>query len=209
MCDLHTGILSHSSNKIEQNWSDTRLTWTSFDEQEITLVHSLANDFKQLKWHELFSQVYFNYTRKSTDGWSISNILLDLTGGVCNFGQMLTQSLDQSKHSASLILAFIYEKVYFIWSKLVIWKKISFIRESFCSRLTTSHDSSNSAIPYMPCFNLIFGHSLHDINPLHVQIPVACRFFCELFRKRRQSGSISGEWLVLINLLYTLVRTYD
>lgn len=48
---------------------------------------------------KLFLQVYFNYTRKSTEGWSITNILLDLTGGIANFGQMLTQSLDQSIYS--------------------------------------------------------------------------------------------------------------
>lgn len=41
-------------------------------------------------------QVYFNYSRKSTVGWSITNILLDLTGGIANFSQMLTQSIDQS-----------------------------------------------------------------------------------------------------------------
>ncbi|KAG0625405.1 hypothetical protein M758_2G052300 [Ceratodon purpureus] len=41
-------------------------------------------------------QVYLNYSRKSTIGWSISNILLDLTGGTANFLQMLTQSIDQN-----------------------------------------------------------------------------------------------------------------
>jgi len=36
-----------------------------------------------------------NFRRKSTIGWSIGNILLDLTGGVLNFGQMGVQSIDQ------------------------------------------------------------------------------------------------------------------
>lgn len=38
-----------------------------------------------------------NFRRKSTIGWSIGNILLDLTGGVLNFGQLGVQSIDQRK----------------------------------------------------------------------------------------------------------------
>lgn len=33
-------------------------------------------------------QFYWNYKRKSTKGWSIFNILMDLTGGLFSFGQM-------------------------------------------------------------------------------------------------------------------------
>lgn len=33
-------------------------------------------------------QFYWNYQRKSTEGWSIFNILMDLTGGLFSFGQM-------------------------------------------------------------------------------------------------------------------------
>lgn len=40
-------------------------------------------------------QAYFNYSRESTEGWSIHNILLDVTGGVLSFLQMGLQSLDQ------------------------------------------------------------------------------------------------------------------
>mgnify|MGYP002776084042 FL=1 len=36
-----------------------------------------------------------NYERKSTVGWSIGNILLDLSGGIGNFLQMGVQSIDQ------------------------------------------------------------------------------------------------------------------
>ncbi|CAN6464245.1 unnamed protein product [Victoria cruziana] len=41
-------------------------------------------------------QVLMNFMRKSTVGWSIGNILLDLFGAVTNFGQMGVQSLDQN-----------------------------------------------------------------------------------------------------------------
>ncbi|THU66755.1 hypothetical protein C4D60_Mb05t17550 [Musa balbisiana] len=40
-------------------------------------------------------QAFMNFQRKSTVGWSIGNILLDLLGGVLNFGQMGVQSIDQ------------------------------------------------------------------------------------------------------------------
>ncbi|KAG5107766.1 hypothetical protein JHK84_044673 [Glycine max] len=36
-----------------------------------------------------------NFLRKSTDGFSIGNILLDFSGGIANYGQMVVQSIDQ------------------------------------------------------------------------------------------------------------------
>lgn len=41
-------------------------------------------------------QAVFNFTRKSTVGFSIGNILLDFTGGVASYAQMVTQSIDQN-----------------------------------------------------------------------------------------------------------------
>ncbi|PIA30414.1 hypothetical protein AQUCO_05600098v1 [Aquilegia coerulea] len=41
-------------------------------------------------------QVVMNFRRKSTEGWSIGNILLDMLGGVTNYAQMAMQSIDQS-----------------------------------------------------------------------------------------------------------------
>ncbi|KFK33078.1 hypothetical protein AALP_AA6G327500 [Arabis alpina] len=41
-------------------------------------------------------QAKLNFTRKSTDGWSIENTLLDFTGGVTNYLQMVIQSIDQN-----------------------------------------------------------------------------------------------------------------
>nr|GMC95269.1 cystinosin homolog isoform X2 [Ipomoea batatas] len=40
-------------------------------------------------------QAVMNFRRKSTVGWSIGNILLDLLGGLTNYGQMAMQSIDQ------------------------------------------------------------------------------------------------------------------
>ncbi|CAH9088300.1 unnamed protein product [Cuscuta europaea] len=41
-------------------------------------------------------QAVLNFRRKSTTGWSIGNILLDLLGGLTNYGQMVVQSIDQN-----------------------------------------------------------------------------------------------------------------
>ncbi|GLU11381.1 hypothetical protein SLE2022_281330 [Rubroshorea leprosula] len=41
-------------------------------------------------------QALFNFARKSTDGFSIGNILLDFTGGLANYAQMAVQSIDQN-----------------------------------------------------------------------------------------------------------------
>jgi len=42
-------------------------------------------------------QAIMNFCRKSTDGFSIGNILLDFLGGVTNYGQMAVQSIDQGE----------------------------------------------------------------------------------------------------------------
>ena len=42
-------------------------------------------------------QAIMNFQRKSTIGFSIGNILLDLLGGLTNYGQMAVQSIDQSE----------------------------------------------------------------------------------------------------------------
>ncbi|MFS7970400.1 putative lysosomal cystine transporter [Helianthus anomalus] len=41
-------------------------------------------------------QAVMNFQRKSTVGFSIGNILLDLGGGLANYGQMAVQSIDQN-----------------------------------------------------------------------------------------------------------------
>ncbi|PON95241.1 Lysosomal cystine transporter [Trema orientale] len=41
-------------------------------------------------------QAFMNFNRKSTDGFSIGNILLDFLGGVANYAQMAVQSIDQN-----------------------------------------------------------------------------------------------------------------
>ena len=45
-----------------------------------------------------------NFARKSTDGFSIGNILLDFSGGVANYGQMAVQSIDQGLLNSSSVV---------------------------------------------------------------------------------------------------------
>ncbi|KAM8888187.1 cystinosin isoform 1-T1 [Synchiropus picturatus] len=42
-------------------------------------------------------QAYMNYSRKSTEGWSIGNVLLDFTGGVLSILQMILQSYNNDE----------------------------------------------------------------------------------------------------------------
>ncbi|KAI5443369.1 hypothetical protein KIW84_012139 [Lathyrus oleraceus] len=42
-----------------------------------------------------YRQALMNFMRKSTDGFSIGSILLDFSGGVFNYSQMVVQSIDQ------------------------------------------------------------------------------------------------------------------
>jgi cystinosin len=67
-----------------------------FHNDWLSLIQNFNNIQLLMTAIKYIPQVYFNFTRKSTVGWSISNILLDLTGGTSNFAQMLTQSIDQN-----------------------------------------------------------------------------------------------------------------
>ncbi|KAI3922721.1 hypothetical protein MKW98_006852 [Papaver atlanticum] len=58
----------------------------------VTVFNSIQVFMTAIKY---IPQAILNFTRKSTVGWSIGNILLDLLGGVTNYAQMATQSIDQ------------------------------------------------------------------------------------------------------------------
>ena len=42
-------------------------------------------------------QVYLNFKRKSTEGWSLENVLLDLLGGSLTFVQILLDKIDSGQ----------------------------------------------------------------------------------------------------------------
>lgn len=67
-------------------WPQDRWLWLVSDFNLIQVAMTLI---------KYIPQAWMNYQRKSTVGWSIGNILLDLSGGVGNLLQMGVQSIDQ------------------------------------------------------------------------------------------------------------------
>jgi len=65
-------------------------------------------------------QMYWNWKRKSTVGWSIANILLDFTGGFFSFLQMALEAIngkDLQINPVKLVLAImcmIYDIIFMI-----------------------------------------------------------------------------------------------
>lgn len=51
-------------------------------------------------WFSGCFQAFMNYRRKSTEGWSIGNVLLDFTGGILSIVQMILQSYNNGNYSS-------------------------------------------------------------------------------------------------------------
>lgn len=52
-----------------------------------------------------------NYQRQSTEGWSIGNVLLDLTGGSFSVLQMFLESYNNSKLKPYLSLSLHFQRI--------------------------------------------------------------------------------------------------
>ncbi|XP_022614975.1 cystinosin [Seriola dumerili] len=94
-----------------------KVSWTAFFLLLIAWAFALVSLFlavaKQITWLDYlyyFSyiklavtlikyvpQAYMNYRRKSTEGWSIGNVLLDFTGGILSILQMILQSYNNDE----------------------------------------------------------------------------------------------------------------
>uniref|UniRef100_A0A7S2SJ47 Cystinosin n=1 Tax=Mucochytrium quahogii TaxID=96639 RepID=A0A7S2SJ47_9STRA len=61
----------------------------------ITYLYSLSYIKLSISFIKYCPQLFLNFRLKSTQGWSIYNILLDLTGGVLSLAQLI---LDSSRH---------------------------------------------------------------------------------------------------------------
>ena len=88
-------------------------------------VVSLIGYFKlSLSFLKYLPQFYWNYQRKSTKGWSIANILLDLTGGLLSFAQMALEALfgqDVKINVVKLVLGI-----------MVVFYDIGFVVQHYC-----------------------------------------------------------------------------
>ena len=69
-------------NGINQEWGTVRIC--GYNKALVTLV-------------KYFLQVYLNFTRKSTVGWSLLNVMLDFAGGAFSFLQLLVDSVARGK----------------------------------------------------------------------------------------------------------------
>ncbi|XP_058093827.1 cystinosin homolog [Magnolia sinica] len=103
-------------------------------------------------------QACMNFGRKSTEGWSIGNILLDLLGGVTNFAQMGVQSLDQGTFvnfygnigKTLLSLEVVFFDLLFIFQHYVLYRPLrekpsSTVDEEITAPLVKSSGSSQAA----------------------------------------------------------------
>jgi len=64
------GVEVGDANKLDQNWGTIRLC--GYCKAAITLVKYMP-------------QVYLNWKRQSTVGWSLENVMLDFSGGAFSF----------------------------------------------------------------------------------------------------------------------------
>ena len=88
-------------------------------------VIKLMGYFKlSISFLKYLPQLYWNYQRKSTKGWSIFNIILDLTGGLLSFGQMGLEAIfgqDVEINIVKLVLGI-----------MVVFFDILFIIQHYC-----------------------------------------------------------------------------
>ncbi len=79
-------------------------------------------------------QFYWNYQRKSTKGWSIFNIILDLTGGLFSFLQMAVEAL----YGITVEINF----VKLVLGILVVFYDIGFIVQHYCLYRNTGENAN-------------------------------------------------------------------
>ncbi|GLU02165.1 hypothetical protein SLE2022_194290 [Rubroshorea leprosula] len=72
-------------------------------------VRFLVNQFLPSSHLEFRSEkAVFNFTRTSTEGFSMGNILLDFAGGLANYAQMAMQSIDQNSLVGKTLLSLVW-----------------------------------------------------------------------------------------------------
>ncbi|KAH7282396.1 hypothetical protein KP509_35G028900 [Ceratopteris richardii] len=103
-------------------WPQGKWLWLVSDFNIIQVVMTLI---------KYIPQAWMNYQLKSTVGWSIGNILLDLSGGVANFLQMGVQSIDQgstqnfSGNIGKLLLSLIviaFDLLFIVQHYILYWR---------------------------------------------------------------------------------------
>lgn len=101
--------------------------WFSFEERIFIRICKFLWLNEQSSWYIvmwIWKQAIMNFKRKSTDGFSITNILLDLSGAITSYGQMVVQSLDQGSWTnfygniGKLMLSLVWKMSHTFWLSL-------------------------------------------------------------------------------------------
>ncbi|KAI3871626.1 hypothetical protein MKX03_005809 [Papaver bracteatum] len=114
----------------------------------VTVFNSIQVFMTAIKY---IPQAILNFTRKSTVGWSIGNILLDLLGGVTNYAQMATQSIDQGSWvnfygnigKTLLSLASIFFDLLFMVQHYLLYP---YKNEKLCLDVDAAQDDNNAPL---------------------------------------------------------------
>lgn len=99
-------------------------------------------------------QAWMNYKRKSTEGWSIGNILLDFTGGALSLVQMFLLSTNYNDWSSifgsptklGLGLFSILFDIVFIIQHYILYRT----KDRDCKQINITNDDCNENSPILP-----------------------------------------------------------
>uniref|UniRef100_A0A182MHE0 Cystinosin n=1 Tax=Anopheles culicifacies TaxID=139723 RepID=A0A182MHE0_9DIPT len=98
-------------------------------------------------------QVFMNYQRKSTEGFAISNRLLDMAGGVLSLTQMVLNGWNYGKN----IEAFVLELVHTMTGNPSLEVRITFVT-------TAIKESQNKSTPRSKTRVVVVGASAHNVS---------------------------------------------
>ncbi|ETN70769.1 putative cystinosin [Necator americanus] len=98
-----------------------------------------------------FPQMYFNFRRKSTVGWSIGNVLLDFTGGTLDILQMVLQCINAADWVAfygnpvkfGLGLVSILFDIIFIFQHYVLYRGVQVVHAEYAGIVNTEAPQSS------------------------------------------------------------------
>ena len=97
LCGKGNGSAGGGSRDLGASKSTTDFRWVRF--LEILSAIKVAVSFAKY-----VPQVYLNYSRQSTRGWSIANVLLDFTGGALSVSQMALDAVSSGSGTALTFL---------------------------------------------------------------------------------------------------------
>lgn len=117
------GLELHKDGDVDQNWGTIRLC--GYCKAAITLVKYMP-------------QVYLNWKRQSTVGWSLHNVILDFTGGFFSFGQMIARGKFGDSDSGFNIVKFLLAVIAMIFDLIFLFQHYVLYRSAWEQELKIS-----------------------------------------------------------------------